>query len=56
MHGSIKINFHTLEEMVDRKLLDPTIGKAEWYRWNAVMQALLANKPQVLRMVKGGKR
>ena len=45
-HGSTKITFDFLEEVVDRKLMDPTLKLADWQRWHALMQTLLAHKPR----------
>lgn len=48
-HGAMRIDLKMLEEIVDRKLLDPTLGKADARRWMAVMRALLAHDPSTAR-------
>lgn len=49
MHGTSKITLSFLEEIVDRKLMDPAIKPVEWNKWQQIMLVLMQNKPRNLR-------
>lgn len=50
-HGAIRITWKMLEEIVDRKLMDPGLGKAESQRYEALMNTILAHGGRRLRSV-----
>jgi len=50
-HGAMKIDWKFIEMIVDCKLLDPTLGKAEAPRYEALMNTILAYGGRKLRRV-----
>lgn len=42
-HGAVTITLDTLEEWIDRKLMDGGMGQAEHARWLTILQTVMAH-------------